>query len=77
LWVIARLAVRLPEDIEKRLEMLAKKTGRTKNYYVKEAVIDNLKALEDIYLSLDRLEKPAQIWSLSCSKCPHYLSNSR
>ncbi|EKD75485.1 MAG: CopG domain protein DNA-binding protein [uncultured bacterium] len=58
------LAIRLPDEIEKRLDILAKKTGRTKTYYVREAVIDHLEALEDIYLSLDRLEKPAKRWSL-------------
>ncbi len=58
------LAIRLPDDIEKRLEVLAKKTGRTKTYYVREAVIDHLEHLEDIYLSLDRLEKPGKRWAL-------------
>lgn len=58
------IAVRLPDEIEKRLELLAKKTGRTKTYYIREAVIDHLEELEDIYLSLDRLEKPAKRWSL-------------
>lgn len=58
------LAVRLPEDIEKRLNALAEKTGRTKTYYVREAVIDHIEDLEDIYLSLSRLEKPAKRWSL-------------
>jgi RHH-type rel operon transcriptional repressor/antitoxin RelB len=57
------LAIRLPDEIEKRLDALAKKTGRTKTYYVREAVIDHLEELEDIYLSLDRLEKPAKRWS--------------
>jgi RHH-type rel operon transcriptional repressor/antitoxin RelB len=58
------IAIRLPDEIEKRLDALAKKTGRTKTYYVREAVIDHLEELEDIYLSLDRLEKPAKRWSL-------------
>lgn len=58
------LAVRLPIEVEKRLDVLAKKTGRTKTYYVREAVIDHLENLEDIYLSLDRLEKPGKRWSL-------------
>jgi len=58
------IAVRLPDDIEKRLDILAKKTGRTKTFYVREAVIDHLEELEDIYLSLDRLEKPTKRWSL-------------
>lgn len=58
------LAVRLPDSIEKRLDILSKKTGRTKTYYVREAVIDHLEELEDIYLSLGRLEKPSKRWSL-------------
>ncbi len=59
------LAIRLPNDIEKRLDALAKKTGRTKTYYVREAVIDHLEELEDLYLSLNRLEKPGKRWSLN------------
>jgi RHH-type rel operon transcriptional repressor/antitoxin RelB len=59
------IAIRLPDEIEKRLDALAKKTGRTKTYYVREAVIDHLEELEDIYLSLDRLEKPTKRWSLT------------
>ena len=58
------LAIRLPAEIEHRLDVLAKKTGRTKSFYVREAVLDHLEELEDIYLSLERLEKPAKRWSL-------------
>lgn len=52
------LAIRLPQSIEKRLEKLAKRTGRTKSYYVREAILQHLEDLEDIYLaerSLDRI----------------------
>jgi len=31
------LAIRLPEEIEKRLDALAKQTGRTKSYYARQA----------------------------------------
>lgn len=58
------LAIRLPDEIEKRLDILAQKTGRTKTYYVREAILDQLDDLEDTYLALDRLEKPAKRWSL-------------
>ena len=58
------LAVRLPEDIEKRIAELAFRTGRTKTYYVKEAIMEQLDKLEDKYLALDRLENPAKRWSL-------------
>ena len=58
------LAIRLPNEIEKRLDLLAKKTGRTKTYYVREAIVGHLEELEDIYLSLERLEKPTKRWTL-------------
>lgn len=50
------LAVRLPEDVEERLNALAKATGRTKSYYAREAIIEMLDELEDIYLAEKRLE---------------------
>lgn len=58
------LAVRLPEDIEERIAELASRTGRTKTYYVKEAIMRQIDELEDKYLALDRLENPAKRWSL-------------
>lgn len=51
------IAVRMPEDIEKRLDELAKATGRTKTYYVREAVLEYLDDLEDLYLAEKELKK--------------------
>lgn len=45
------LAIRLPESIEKRLEKLAQRTGRTKTYYAREAILQHLEDLEDVYLA--------------------------
>jgi RHH-type rel operon transcriptional repressor/antitoxin RelB len=50
------LAIRLPEKIEKRLDRLAKRTGRTKTYYAREAILQHLDDLEDIYIAERRLE---------------------
>lgn len=50
------LAIRLPEKVEKRLERLAKRTGRTKTYYAREAILQYLDDLEDIYLAEKELE---------------------
>lgn len=50
------LAIRLPADIEKRLAELAKATGRSKTFYVREAILEHLDDLEDIYLAEKRLE---------------------
>lgn len=45
------LAIRLPEDIKIRLDALAKRTGRSKTFYAREAIMEHLEALEDIYLA--------------------------
>jgi RHH-type rel operon transcriptional repressor/antitoxin RelB len=50
------LAIRLPEEIEKRLDQLAKRTGRTKTFYAREAVLAHIDDLEDIYLAEKALE---------------------
>lgn len=57
------LAVRLPEEIEQRLEQLAKRTGRTKTFYAREAILAHLDDLEDLYLaerSLGRIRSGAE-----------------
>ena len=50
------LAIRLPEDIEKRLDVLSKRTGRTKTYYAREAIMTYLEDMEDTYIAIQRLE---------------------
>lgn len=50
------LALRLPPDIEARLAELAKRTGRTKSFYAREAILRHLDELEDLYLAESRLE---------------------
>lgn len=45
------LAIRLPRSIEKRLDKLARKTGRTKTYYAREAILEHLDEIEDLYLA--------------------------
>lgn len=58
------LAIRLPKEIEKRLAELAAKTGRTKTYYAKEAILEHLDEMEDRYLALHRLENSGKRWTL-------------
>jgi len=57
------LALRLNPEIEERLDRLAKKTGRTKSYYAREAILEHLDDLEDIYLAMQRLERPGRTYS--------------
>ncbi|HGW3926386.1 DUF6290 family protein [Providencia rettgeri] len=51
------LAIRLSDDIETRLESLAKQTGRTKTFYAREAILTHLEDLEDYYLSAEIVAK--------------------
>jgi RHH-type rel operon transcriptional repressor/antitoxin RelB len=54
------LAIRLPRTIEKRLDKLARRTGRTKTFYARQAILEHLEDLEDLYLAgraLDRIRK--------------------
>ena len=61
-------ALRLPADVESRLEELAKRTGRTKSYYAREAIIEHLAELEELYLAeaeLEAIRKGARTYPLS------------
>jgi RHH-type transcriptional regulator, rel operon repressor / antitoxin RelB len=61
------LALRLPEEIEIRLEKLAKSTGRTKSFYAREAIIEHLADLEYLYLAEKRLEKSSN-WKIQAGQ---------
>ncbi len=49
------LAIRLPAEIEARLENLAKSTGRTKTFYAREAILEYLEDMEDLYIAEQRM----------------------
>lgn len=51
------IALRLPPEIEKRLDALAKATGRSKSFYVREALLEHLEDMEDAYLAAATLER--------------------
>ena len=51
------LAIRLPKELEDRLADMAKKTGRTKTFYARQAIIEQLENLEDYYLAERRYEE--------------------
>jgi RHH-type transcriptional regulator, rel operon repressor / antitoxin RelB len=59
------VTVRLGDSLEKRLDELAKLTGRTKTYYIRLALEEKLDELEDLYIAEHRLEQPERDrWSL-------------
>ena len=49
------VSLRLPEDLNHRLGDLSAKTGRSKTFYMLEAIRDHLDDLEDLYLAEQRL----------------------
>jgi RHH-type transcriptional regulator, rel operon repressor / antitoxin RelB len=49
------IAIRLPAEIENRLDALAKESGRTKSYYVREAILRHLEDMEDLIEAEKRL----------------------
>jgi RHH-type rel operon transcriptional repressor/antitoxin RelB len=51
------LAVRLDSSIEEKLTNLARETGRSKSYYVKQAIVSFLEEREDYLLALAVLER--------------------
>ena len=51
------LTVRLPADTEKRLDLLVKRTGRTRNFYIRQAILRHIDDLEDYYLASQRLSR--------------------
>ncbi|MEO8741393.1 MAG: TraY domain-containing protein [Casimicrobiaceae bacterium] len=48
-------SIRLPDELEARLEKLALKTGRTKTFYIREAIEEHIADLEDFYVSERRM----------------------
>jgi RHH-type rel operon transcriptional repressor/antitoxin RelB len=48
------ISVRLPKDMEMKLENIAKLTHRTKSFYVKEAIANYLEDMEDYLEVLKR-----------------------
>jgi len=44
-------SIRLSDDLDARLERLARLTGRSKSFYVKHAIQEQIEDLEDLHLA--------------------------
>jgi RHH-type rel operon transcriptional repressor/antitoxin RelB len=51
------LSLRLPDEVFKRLTLLAKKTRRSKSSFIQEMLEESLDDLEDGYIALERLNQ--------------------
>ena len=49
------VALRLPDEVDQRLNRLGDRTGRSKTFYMIEAIREHLDDLEDLYLAEQRL----------------------
>lgn len=54
------ISIRLPQEMEDRLENLAEKTGRSKSFYIRQALEEHLEEMEDIYLAEERFRTLAK-----------------
>ena len=50
-------SIRLAPETERRLDLLASQTGRTKAFYLREMIERGLEDMEDYYLAADVLER--------------------
>ena len=48
---MASVSLRLPDDVAARLQQLAERTGRSKTFYMVEAIDRHIDDLEDLYLA--------------------------
>jgi RHH-type rel operon transcriptional repressor/antitoxin RelB len=55
-----QISIRLDDDIVQELDKLAKETGRSKTFYVKQAILEQLEDLKDYFLAKNELEKIKQ-----------------
>jgi predicted DNA-binding protein len=59
---VQMLALRLPPEIEQRLDELARLTGRSKSFYARQAILEKINELEATYhrarpFSMDEIER--------------------
>jgi RHH-type rel operon transcriptional repressor/antitoxin RelB len=52
---MSSVSLRLPDDVSERLANIAALTGRSKTFYMVEAIQEHLDDLEDLYLAEQRV----------------------
>lgn len=49
------VSIKLDDETGKRLDRLSKETGRTKAFYIRKMIEDNLDDIEDYYLAAEAM----------------------
>ena len=58
------VAVRLGEELDQRLSLLASRMKRAKSTLIREAIAEKLEEWEDIANALEALRDPGRMWTL-------------
>ena len=58
------LAIQLAPDVERRLKVVAERTGRSPSEHAGEALVRYLEDVEDELIALQRIERPQRRWTL-------------
>lgn len=69
------LSVDLSKSLEERLEVLANKTGKTKDYYIRKAIFELLEDLEDYNLAAELSESIEETYMLEEVEAKFGLAN--
>lgn len=54
---LTNVSLRLPVELVERVNKLADATGRSKTYYMRKAISDQITELENLYLSEQELQE--------------------
>jgi RHH-type transcriptional regulator, rel operon repressor / antitoxin RelB len=60
---MTNLTIKLPKKLEKQLEHLSKTTGKSKEFFCQEALIQYLEDVEDLYLALKVKNKKEKLYT--------------
>jgi len=58
------IKLEIGDDIEQSFQKYAALFGATKEQYIKEALIEKLEDLQDLYVAKDRLENPSRRYTM-------------
>ncbi len=66
--IMVPISVRVPSELAERLNFLSQKTGRAKNFYIREALEDHIEDLEDFFLGVEALRSSEEVYSFEEAK---------
>jgi RHH-type rel operon transcriptional repressor/antitoxin RelB len=68
-------SLRIPAPLAERLDKLARQTGRTKTFYIMEAIAEHISDLEDFYLAERRMRNRNRVDDVPLSAAMEFYKN--